>query len=76
MSETTGQNPALRLKAYPQIIEAAGMEERFQNALKDAFRHRRKPRKIRAPVQKWGHLTSMSLRISSEQMSGFQPDEA
>jgi hypothetical protein len=66
MSEPTGQNPALRLKIYPLMTEGLGTGERFQNALTRAFQRRPKPRKMRTPVQKWGSLTLMRLRISSE----------
>jgi len=48
------------------MIEGPSMEERFQNAIKHAFQRRRKPRQIRTPAQKWGHLTSIRVRISSE----------
>ena len=66
MSETAGQSLAIRFKAYPCMIDGPGMEERFQNALRCAFQRRRRPRKTRAPVQRWGHLTSMRVKISSE----------
>ena len=67
MSETAGQGSSLRLKTYPRMTEALGMEKRFQNALQRAFEQPRKPRKMKPPEPKWGRLTLMRLQYRADQ---------